>query len=92
MVTSGAVKSAINNFIKYEIVNIPTITLGADGYVSISSYFPNVITNNLFFVTAWNYGAVSTKDAIAVEARGLWLRGHSNATVTDLTLIYFYFN
>lgn len=80
----------LNEFIKYKEVSISSITFTANGYVDISSYKPNDM-NNFLFAILYNYGNVTSKDAIGVIGAGIYLFGTANATVTNVKIRYYYF-
>ena len=81
----------LNEFIKYKAVSIPSITLTANGYADISNYMPSGM-NNFLFAILYNYGNVSTKDALGVIGAGTYLFGTANATITNVVLRYYYFD
>lgn len=69
----------------FEDVTIGNVTIGANGYLSISSYKPAGTV-----LAAWVYdcGTVSTKDSINVLGNGNYLHGTANASVTNLKIRY----
>ena len=80
----------INDFIRFTDLNIGTITIGANGYVNITSLRPAAPTGFSFlccFVAT--YSETSSKDgAMTVNAGGDYLNGAPNSTVTGLRVRY----
>ena len=88
-VSSNAVATTCQKLIKRKNVNIPNLTIGADGYTSISSYKPSGM-NNFLFAILWTYGTSSGKDAIMVNGDGNYISAQANSTITYVDVAYFY--
>lgn len=88
-VTSNAVANYANKVIKYKEVTLTNITMGANGYYDIRSSFPSGM-NNFLFALMYDFGSVSSKDALGVNGNGNYLFGTANATITTVVIRYFY--
>ena len=88
-VTSNAVANYANKVIKYKEVTLTNITMGANGYYDIRSSFPNGM-NNFLFASMYDFGSVSSKDALGVNGNGNYLFGTENATITTIVIRYYY--
>ena len=88
-VTSNAVVNYANKVIKYKKVTLTNITIGENGYYDIRSSFPSGM-NNFLFASMYDYGSVSSKDALGVNGSGAYLFGTANATITTIIIRYYY--
>lgn len=77
--------------IKYKEVNFTNITINASGYYDIRSSFPSGM-HNFLFASMYNYGNISSKDALGVNGNGEYLFGTANATISSVTIRYFYYD
>ena len=75
--------------IKYIEKTLSNLTLANAGYYDIQSHFPSGM-NNFLFCIMWDYGSVSSKNALGVNAQGNYIYGTGGATITRVTLRYYY--
>ena len=93
--SAQSVQSAINalngkKMLRYT-VTIPSITIGANGYTSVSSYYPGAQTGYMFlFAVVYNFGTVSTKDSFMITGNSDYLLGTAGATITNCQIAYIY--
>ena len=74
-----------------KLVTIDSITIGASGYVRISDYYPGAQTGYMFLTAVlYNFGQISSNDAISVTGNGNYLVGTAGAVVTNLQVAYLY--
>ena len=72
--------------------NIGSVTLGSGGYASIESHMPAAPTGYTFlFASLWNYGSTTSPNtAHGVIAKGTYMLGAANSTLSDVWIAYFY--
>lgn len=75
--------------IKKKVITLTNVTIGSNGYTSISSYRPSGM-NHFLFATMWNYGVTSSKDAITVNANGEFIAATGGSTISSINIAYFY--
>ena len=90
-VTNGGFNH-IRNMIKRINVSIGDVTIGSNGYTSISSFKPTTPSGYTFmFCAFWDYGHSSQSNtAHGVNASGSYMFGGANSTITGVTIAYFY--
>ena len=77
--------------IKYKEVTLTNITIGANGYYNIRSSFPSGM-NNFLFASMYDFGSISSANALGVNGNGEYLFGTANATISSVTIRYFYYD
>ena len=85
---STGVIHPVQPIIKRTTVTIPSITIGANGYVEITQYRPS--GKAVFHVGISTWSQNSTHDAFAVSEYGTYLLGTAGAVITNLELVYWY--
>lgn len=75
--------------IKFIDKTITNITLNAQGYFPILNKMPSGMTNFLFAVL-YDFGTVSTNDAVGINCNGRYVFGSANAVITRIGVRYFY--
>ena len=86
--TSSVTKEiALQRLIKNTRVTIPSVTIGPNGYIQITSYRPSSSTFYTGIVT-WSQNSKQT--AFAVNQFGTYLFGTAGAVITNLELIYWH--
>ena len=75
--------------ISYKDVSLGNVTIGASGYLDITSYRPTPESGKtLLFIMVNDFG--NSGGAIVATTNGQYLMGTPNTNVTYLTLRYFY--
>lgn len=79
--------SKLNKKWKYKDVKIDSVTTTASGYANLNSYIPTGITVIDANIQSWDGGAGVPYN---ITANGRYYTGTPNATITGLTIRYFY--
>lgn len=86
-----ALNGKFSAIIGYKTVDVGSVTILADGYLSLNSYRPATPTGYQFMfalVNAWS--STTSKTAINITDNGTWLIGTGGDTITGLKIDYFY--
>lgn len=72
-------------------VTIPSITLGANGYTNIASYYPGAQAGYMFLTAViYNFGGVHPYSPIFITGNGNYVAGQPDATISNLQIAYIY--
>lgn len=87
----SALNGKFSAIIGYKTVDVGSVTILADGYLSLNSYRPATPTGYQFMfalVNAWS--STTSKTAFNITDNGTWLIGTGGDTITGLKIDYFY--
>ena len=79
----------LESLVDYVDVTINNVTIGSNGYTSITAYKPTH-TGTLLCCVPYDYGSVSSKNAWGVNGNGNYLYGTGGATINYVVLRYIY--